>query len=86
MNLEKLPQEIRVKIKAHLSKINTLSSTELFSYSKELKHLKDEIGSNVSEYLFKAVHLRTLSINSGLDVKRECCNQKMIKDFIKDMK
>jgi len=86
MNLKKLPQDIRTKVRANLNKINSCNSKELFEYSKTLNAIKDDLGLEVSEYLFKAIDDRTAMINSGLEKKREYENQKMIKKFIKGMK
>ena len=86
MNLSKQPMDIQAKIKANIKTINKLGSAELLAYSKDLKNLKNEIGENITDYLFKFIDLRTIAINSGIDIKRECNNQKMIKNYIKGMK
>lgn len=81
MNLEKLPQDIQKKIKAHQEKINALNSTELLDYAKMLKQQNNVIGSEVSDHLFKAIDERRKHINSGADTKQECKLQKAVRDF-----
>ena len=84
MEINKLPQEIRQKIKKHMEVINTLNSTKLLEYSKRLNRLKKELGVSVVEYLFDSIQLRTLAINSGIKEQQECEQQKMIKNFLKE--
>ena len=83
MNIEKLPQDIRKKLQANISKINTLNSTELLEYSKTLRALKDEIDQSTREYLFQAIDARCEAINSGLDIKAKCRDKEMIEEFLK---
>lgn len=82
LQINKLPQEIRTKIKAHMDKIKTLSSTQLLEYSKTLND-SEEIDIDVKLYLFDAISLRTVKINSGFDVVQQCKYDQMVKDFIK---
>lgn len=65
MNVDKLPQDIRKKIKANTDKINTLSSTELLEYSRDLYHLKADLGTNVWNYLFECVEVRKNDLNAN---------------------
>jgi len=78
MNINKLPQQIRAKIKNNVEKIETLNSAELLDYSKQLQ--KQDIDTNVSDYLFQAIDKRRDSFNT---VKKttECRDSEMIKEF-----
>ena len=81
--LEKQPMTIQKKIKHHMKVISELNSTELLNYSKALKRLKHEIGVDVLDYLFRAIELRTVTINSGLQKKQECREKMMVEEFLK---
>ena len=82
MNIKKLPFTIQKKINAHMNVIKTLRSSELLEYSKGLKASRD-ITQDIKDYLFRAIDLRTVKINSGLDTKQECEHKKMVNEFLK---
>jgi len=82
MNIDKLPKQIKQKLKSNVQKIATLKSSELLDYSKALRLQKDEIGLNVYGYLLNAIDERRDSFNT---VKKtsECRDSEMIKEFQK---
>ena len=86
LEINKLPQDIRSKIKRHMDKIKTLDSKELLDYSIALNDSKEDIELDVRNYLLNAVALRTNTINSGQDVVIKCKEEQMIKNFLKDNK
>ena len=81
MNINQLNQDDRKRIRLNENKIKTLSSTELLEYSKSLQGLKDDLGTNVSDYLFIAIDRRIDVINSNSEQRQENKNQKMIREF-----
>ena len=62
LNLNKLPQDERTKIKKQEKEIATLNSADLLTYSKGLKAKGYE--ENVNEHLFEVVHARSVEINN----------------------
>ncbi|NOQ31761.1 MAG: hypothetical protein GQ570_11625 [Helicobacteraceae bacterium] len=76
MILEKLPKPIQQKIKAHKAKIVELSSAELLAYSKSLYTIKEELGKDVTEYLFKLIDARKDTINNTFTASDVICNDK----------
>ena len=83
MNINKLPLEDRQKIKANINKIAKLNSSELLSYSKLLNAQKDNINTNVRNFLFEAIDARTDTINSTSMQVIESENDRMVKMFLK---
>jgi hypothetical protein len=81
MNLNKLNQEIKQKIKAHKSKIKTLNSKELLDYSIALNRSKEDISLEVRQYLLLAIDNRKEVINSNSEVKEQCKMDKMVREF-----
>ncbi len=86
MNIEKLPQEDRKRIKAHEAKIGELNSAELLDYSKALQRQKSLIGVNVCNYLFEAIDARTKQLNTQSIKVVQCRDRDMVKQFQKDSK
>ena len=83
INIEKLPNDIKLKLRKHLDKINSFNSSELLNYSKDLKKLSKQLGKDVEDFLFDAIDERTKSINSGLDKKKVCELQEAVEKFNK---
>ncbi len=83
MNINKLPLEDRQKIKANINKIAKLNSSELLSYNKLLNAQKDNINTNVRNFLFEAIDARTDTINSTSMQVIESENDRMVKMFLK---
>ena len=83
MNISKLPKEIQLKIKAHQDKISELSSAELLEYSKNLYKIKEDLGKEVTDFLFNEIDKRTAYLNSGHEKVKVCADAEMIKKFKK---
>lgn len=83
MNINKLPLEDRQKIKANINKIAKLNSSELLAYSKLLNAQKDNINTNVRNFLFEAIDARTDTINNTSMQVIKSENDRMVKMFLK---
>ena len=84
--INKLSKAERIKLKPEVDEISKLNSTQLFEYSKALNKKKAKLRSEVIEYLFGAIELRTEAINCGLKKNEENRLDKMIKNFKKEEK
>ena len=83
MNTDKLPQEIRAKIKKNLIKIESLNSSELLAYSKTLNANKESIDINTRNFLYEAIEARQAIINGNQEAVVKNKETAMIKNFIK---
>ncbi|MEA2090968.1 MAG: hypothetical protein U9O83_01220 [Campylobacterota bacterium] len=84
IKLDKLPQDIRLKLNKNVEKIQTLNSAELLNYSKDLHQLKDDIDTNTRNFLFEVIGKRTEYLNQGIRQEAECKLTRAVKKFKKD--
>ena len=84
MKIDNLPKDIKAKLKSNIAKIEKLNNKELLDYSRSVMKHKDDMGEEVTNYLFEAIDNRTEVINSSTIVKEQCAYTEMIEQFIKE--